>query len=103
MDDSRIACKLNNLKMDRYEAMELVAGWGVGGVHLSATGPFAPENLDKAARKALVEHVHGLGLEISAIMCWGGQVDLCEEEDWEKNVAWGKRLLELAADLGCGI
>ncbi len=103
MDDSRIACKLNNLKMDRYEAMELVAGWGVGGVHLSATGPFAPENLDKAARKALVEHVHGLGLEISAIMCWGGQVDLCEEEDWEKNVAWGKRLLELAADLECGI
>ena len=103
MDDSRIACKLNNFKMDRFEAMELVAGWGVGGVHISASGPFAVEELDKAGRKALVERVRSLGMEISAIMCWGGQVDLCEEEDWEENVAWGKRLLELAADLECGI
>jgi L-ribulose-5-phosphate 3-epimerase len=103
MDDSRIACKINNLKMDRYEAMEVVAEWGIGGVHITATGPFAPEELDKAARKGLVKHVRSLGMEISAIMCWGGQVDLCEEEGWEESVAWGRRLLELAADLECGI
>lgn len=103
MDDSRISCMLGNLKMDPYEGMELLAEWGIGGVHISGSGQFAPENMDRAARKALVEHVRSLGLEISAIMCWGGGVDLCEEEDWEKNVAWGKRLLELAADLECGI
>jgi len=103
MDASRIACKLNNMKMDRYEAMELVAEWGIGGVHLSANGPFAPEELDGKARKDLVKHVEGLGMQISAIMLWGGGVDLCEAEDWEKNVQWGESLLELAADLGCGI
>lgn len=103
MDDSRISCMLSNLKMDPYEGMELLAEWGIGGVHISGSGQFAPENMDRAARKALVEHVRSLGLEISAIMCWGGGVDLCEEEDWEKNVAWGKTLLELAADLECGI
>lgn len=43
MDDARIAVNENNLGIDRYEAMELIAGWGVGGVHITATGPFEPE------------------------------------------------------------
>ncbi len=103
MDDARIAAKLNNLGMDRYEAMELVAGWGIGGVHLSASGPFEPENLSAQDRRDLVRHVESLGVTISAIMKWGGGVDLCEEENWDANVEEGKRLLELAADLECGI
>ncbi|MGC9320042.1 MAG: sugar phosphate isomerase/epimerase family protein [Armatimonadota bacterium] len=103
MEDARIAAKINNLGMDRYEAMELVAQWGIGGVHLTASGPFAPENLTRRQRRDLVRHVESLGLTISAIMRWGGGVDLCEEEDWEENVEEGKRLLELAADLECGI
>ncbi len=103
MDDARIAAKLNNLGMDRYEAMELVASWGIGGVHLSASGPFEPENLSGQDRRDLVRHVESLGMTISAIMKWGGGVDLCEEENWDANVEEGKRLLELAADLECGI
>ncbi len=103
MDDARIAVKTNNLGLDRYEAMELVAGWGIGGVHITASGPFEPEKLSKQDRRDLVRHVESLGLTISAIMKWGGGVDLCEEEDWEANVEEGKRLLELAADLECGI
>jgi len=103
MDDSRIAVKLDNLKMDPYEGMKLLAEWGIGGVHLPAKGPFAPEEMDGHARRHLVKHVKSLGLTISAIMLWGGGVDLCEEKDWEKNVQWGESLLELAADLECGI
>ena len=45
----------------------------------------------------------GRGLEVSAISCWGGQVDLTIDEGWEQNVQWGCENLELAADLGCGI
>ncbi|MGD9496708.1 MAG: sugar phosphate isomerase/epimerase family protein [Armatimonadota bacterium] len=103
MEDARIAVKENNLRIDRYEAMELIAGWGVGGVHITATGPFEPEALSKQQRRELVRHVRSLGLTISAIMKWGGQVDLCEEDNWEANIEEGKRLLELAADLECGI
>lgn len=103
MDSSRIAVKLDNLKMDPWQAMELLAEWGVGGVHIPAKGEFAPEVMTSQDRRELVRRVRSLGLEISAIMLWGGQVDLCEDEDWEKNVQWGESLLELAADLECGI
>ncbi len=103
MDDARIATKINNLRMDRYEAMELIAGWGIGGVHITAKDPFAPEMLSKQQRKDLVRHVESLGLTISAIMRWGGEVDLAEEDGWEEAIEQGKDLLELAADLECGI
>ncbi len=103
MDASRIAVKLDNLKMDPWEALDLLAQWGVGGVHIPAKGEFAPEEFSKPAREELVKHCEKLGLDITAIMLWGGQVDLCEEDDWEKNVQWGESLLELAADLECGI
>ncbi len=103
MNDQRIAVVISNLQMDPYEAMELVADWGVGGVHLSGSGPFAPENLDDAGRRGLHEYVRSLGLEISAIVAWGGDVDLCEREGCEENIRRAKQLLKLAADLGCGI
>ncbi len=104
MDNERIAVKIDNLKMDPYEAMKLLADWGVGGVHLTANaGPFAPENIDAAGRGELVKDVRNLGLEISAIMAWGGGVDLCDLEDHAENIPRAKRLLQLAADLECGI
>jgi sugar phosphate isomerase/epimerase len=84
--------------------MQVVADLGVPGVHLSAGGgPFAPENLDAAGRKALLAHLHGLGLEVSALSAWGGDVDLCEADKADRNVAWGKRILDLAVDLECRI
>jgi len=103
MDSSRIAVKTNNLGLERHEAIETVAEWGIGGVHITASGPFEPENLSKQDRKDLIKFVEDLGLEISAIMKWGGAVDLAEEENWEESIEEGKRLLELAADLECGI
>lgn len=100
----KIAVMLGNLRMDLYEGMKVVAEWGVPGLHISVDGgPWDARTLDSAGRKALVSHIRGLGLEISAVSCWGGGVDLGEPENWDENVAWGKLVLELAADLECGI
>ena len=100
----KISVMLGNLKMDPYDGMKKVAEMGVPGIHISCGGGvFAPTNLDAGARKKLVEHVKSLGLEISAISAWGGNVDLCESEGADENVADGKAQLELAADLGCNI
>jgi L-ribulose-5-phosphate 3-epimerase len=103
MPGLKIAIMLGNLKMEPYEGMKKVAELGVPGIHLSAAGPFAPENLDAAGRKQLVAHLKSLGLEVSALSAWGGNVDLGDAEPSAENVAWGKRLLELARDLECGI
>jgi len=100
----KIAVMLGNMRMDLYEAMKVVADWGVPGLHISVQGgPWDPRDLDAAGRKALVKHIRGLGLEISAISCWGGGVDLGEEENWDENIEWGKLILEQAADLECAI
>jgi sugar phosphate isomerase/epimerase len=100
----KIAVMVHNLRMDAYEGMEAAARMGATGIHLSAGAKgFRPEDLDAAGRKQLVKHVRSLGLEISAISAWGGQVDLGEPEGIEGHIEHGKRLLELAADLECGI
>lgn len=99
-----IAVMLLNLRMDPYEGMELVKSWGVTGLHISVDGgPFNVRTTDLAARKALVKHIKDMGLEISAISCWGGQVDLGEEENWEANIAEGKQIMDMAMDLECKI
>lgn len=99
-----IAVMLLNLRMDPYEGMDLVKSWGVKGLHISVDGgPFNCDTTDLAARKALKQTIADKGLEISAISCWGGQVDLGEEENWEENIAWGKRIMDMCLDLGCNI
>ena len=104
MANLKIAVMLSNLRMDYYEGMEVVADMGVPGIHLSVTAEgFRPEDLDSPARKELASHIASLGLEISAVSAWGGGVDLGEEEDWEENIAWGGRIMELSADLGTDI
>ncbi|HCU38272.1 MAG TPA: hypothetical protein DGT21_23480 [Armatimonadetes bacterium] len=104
MADLKIAVMLGNLRMDLYDGMKVVAEMGVPGIHVSiGGGPFTPENLDAAARKELAAHIGSLGLEISATSAWGGNVDLGEEEGWEENIAWGKRIMDLTRDLGCDI
>jgi sugar phosphate isomerase/epimerase len=104
MPDLKIAIMLGSLRMEPYEGMRKVAELGVTGIHLSVDGgPFAPENVGAQARRDLVAHLKSLGLEISAISCWGGQVDLTEADQHEANLPWAFRVLEMAADLGCGI
>jgi L-ribulose-5-phosphate 3-epimerase len=99
----KIAVMLGNLKMDPYEGLKKIAEMRVPGVHISASGKFAPEGLDKPSRSKLLDHIRGLGLEVSAISAWGGDVDLCESEGAERNVEWAKRILDLAVDLDAHI
>ena len=83
--------------------MKVVADMGVPAIHLSASGPFAPDKMDADACKKLLAHLKSLGLEISAISAWGGNVDLGEEENREENIAAGKKILELSKNLGPAI
>ena len=104
MGDLKIAIMLPSLRMEPYEGLRKVVELGCTGIHLSVDGgQFAPEVLDAQARRDLVAHLGSLGLEISAISAWGGQVDLTEAGEHEHNLAWARRILELAVDLGCGI
>jgi len=103
MSDLKIAVMLDSFRIDRYAAMEKTVTMGVPGIHISASGDWDARTMTSAARQELVRHVRSLGLEISAVCCWGGEVDLTEEENWAENIEWGKRVLELAADLECGI
>lgn len=100
----KIAIMLGCLRMKPFEGMKRIAEMGVPGVHISVDGgDFSPEKLDKLARKKLVEDIASLGLEVSAVSAWGGNVDLCDSEGAEENVARGKRILELAVDLGTNV
>jgi len=100
----KIAVMLGCLRMEPFEGMKRIAEMGVPGVHIGVEGgDFAPEKLDRLARKKLAEDIRALGLEISAVSAWGGSVDLCESEGAEGNVAWGKRILNLAVDLDARI
>ena len=103
MSDLKIAVMLDSFRIDRYVAMQKAVAMGVPGIHISASGDWDARTMAPAARQELVRHVGSLGLEISAVSCWGGDVDLTKEENWAENIEWGKRLLELAADLECGI
>ena len=104
MSEIKIAVMLSNLKMDPYEGMKKVVEMGVPGLHLSiGGGPFAPENMDTAARNQLLEHIRSLGLEVSAVSAWGGNVDLGEADQAEHNIAWAKRILDMSVDLECNI
>jgi len=103
MSDLKIAVMLDSFRIDRYAAMQKAVAMGVPGIHISASDDWDARTMAPAARKELVRHVKSLGLEISAVSCWGGEVDLTKQENWAENVEWGKQVLELAADLECGI
>lgn len=103
MADLKIAVMLNSLRMEPYEGFEKIAEMGVTGVHLSVGGgPFSPDNMSKQDRSDLLAHLDSLGLEISAVSAWGGNVHL-EEDDCSEALAQARDVLELAADLECAI
>ena len=104
MSNLKISVMLACLRMDPYEGMKEVTKMGVKGISLSVgSGRFAPDNMTRKDRRDLVEHIHSLGLELSSVSAWGGQVDLCEADKGEENVAWAKKIIDLAVDLGTPI
>ncbi|NCO39669.1 MAG: hypothetical protein COZ06_17195 [Armatimonadetes bacterium CG_4_10_14_3_um_filter_66_18] len=89
---------------DPYRGMEIAVELGVEGVHLGAYGGGLDlENKTSAERAEVLKRIHGYGLEVSALIGWGGNVDFGEEENWEENLAWGKRLNDVAVDMAGGL
>lgn len=89
---------------DPYRGMEIAVELGVEGVHIRAMGGGLDlENKTSAERAQVLKRIKSYGLEVSAMIGWGGNVDLGEPQDWDKNIAWGKRLNEVAADMADGL
>jgi len=89
---------------DPYKGMEIARDLGVEGVHIGAFGgPLDLENKTSAERKQVLSHIRGMGLEVSCLIAWGGNVDLGEEEGLPDNIAWGKRINETAVDMAGGL
>lgn len=89
---------------DPFEGMKVACDLGVQGVHLGAYGgPLDLERRTSSERREIRRKVEAMGLEISCLIGWGGNVDLGEEEGLEENVAWGKRLNETAVDMCDGL
>jgi len=89
---------------DPYRGMEIAVELGVQGVHLSAFGGGLDlEHKTSAERAEILKRIRGYGLEVSALIGWGGNVDLGEEEGLAENIAWGRRLNETAVDVAGGL
>ncbi len=89
---------------DPYRGMEVAVELGVEGVHIGAYGGALDlERKSSAERKEVLKRIKSYGLEVSALIGWGGNVDLGEEKNLAENIAWGKRLNEVAVDMSGGI
>lgn len=89
---------------DPFKGMEIAVKWGVDGVHIPAYG--GKLNLVEKTRDERVkikEQIQSYGLEVSALIGWGGDVDLGEEENLRRNIEWGKKLNETAVDVANGL
>jgi L-ribulose-5-phosphate 3-epimerase len=89
---------------DPFRGMETAVKLGVEGVHIPAYG--GKLNLAEKTREERIEireRIQTYGLEVSALIGWGGDVDLGEEENLRKNIEWGKKLNETAVDVANGL
>lgn len=89
---------------DPFRGMEIAVKLGVEGVHIPAFG--GKLNLAEkthAERLEIKERIKTYGLEVSALIGWGGNVDLGEEENLRRNIEWGKRINEAAVDVANGL
>lgn len=89
---------------DPFRGMEIAVKLGVEGVHIPASG--GKLNLSEKThneRMEIKERIKTYGLEVSALIGWGGNVDLGEEENLEKNIKWGMRINEAAVDVANGV
>ncbi len=103
MTSYKIAIMSSKLRIDPWEGIRAAAALHVEGVHISAAGPFLPDALNMADRRKLRSFVRDLGLEISAISGWGGQVDLGDASRHNINLADGYKYAELASELETSI
>lgn len=89
---------------DPFKGIQIAVDLGVEGVHLPAYGgklDLASKNREE--RRKIREKILSYGLEVSALIGWGGDVDLGEEKNLRKNIEWGKHLNETAVDVANGL
>ena len=76
-----IGIMADGLRLPLREGLQKAMELGAQGVQLYATkGEMAPENLDCFARRELREHIHGLGLCVSALCADYGGHGFAKEE-----------------------
>lgn len=89
---------------DPFRGMEIAVQLGVEGVHIPAYG--GKLNLTEKSREErleIKEKIKSYGLEVSALIAWGGDVDLGEEKGLSQNIEWGKKINETAVDVANGL
>jgi len=102
--DMKIAIIPTTGGADPWRGIEVAVELGVEGVHIGASGgAWDLESRTSAERAAILDRIQGYGIGVSALIGWGGQVDLGEPEGREENIAWGKRLNEVAVDMSEGL
>lgn len=90
---------LESFKLSRSEAIKSAASLGAKGIQMYATsGENAPENLNKAERKALLDEVKSSGLVFSAL-CGDLGMGFGHKEKNPELIEKSKRIVELAKDL----
>lgn len=98
-----IGVMLESFRLPTQEALDAAARIGAAGIQMYATtGDHAPENLDAAARKALLQQLRGRGLTFSAL-CGDLGMGFGNAERNPALIERSKRILELACDLDCRI
>ncbi len=95
----KIGVMMSSFRLPAFEALEKAAEVGAAGVQLrNERGELAPDNLDAAGRRQLIQHLATLGLEISALCADFGQ-------SYARAVELGwllpnmKKVVDLAQDL----
>jgi sugar phosphate isomerase/epimerase len=94
---------LESFRLERSEAIKKAAEIGANGIQMYATsGENSPENLDKAARRALLDEVKGQGLRFSAL-CGDLGHGFGNRELNAELIEKSKRIVDLALDLETNI
>lgn len=89
---------------DPFRGMEIAVKLGVEGVHIPAySGKLNLAGQTREERVKIKERIQTYGLEVSALIGWGGNVDLGEEESLRENIEWGMKLNETAVDVADGL
>ena len=98
----KISVMHSNLKRPFDEVLDLCVELELDGIHYNCSELDARTSTT-AERQAYLKKIEAHGLEVSALCCWGGQVDLGDAGKHPENIAWGKQLLEMAIDMGSTI